>query len=374
MSWERVIGQQRVKQLLRRMHENERMPHAMLFHGPDGVGKEAAAIELARTLNCERGQWDPCGTCTACRGIASLRHPSLKLIFAMPSKDEEKTAVDKLDAAELEEMNQQIAEKAENPYHHIRMSKASGIKVSSVRDIRRESAFRAGSGGRTVVLICEADLMNVSAANALLKTLEEPSGELLLLLTTSRKDALLPTIISRCQSIRFDPLTEVDIRDGLLRERDVERDQIEAASHLAAGSYAAALDMAREGGLISREEVLAYVRDVVLNNPIKLFDRIQDILGREDRQTLGRFLISVASWFRDVSALHEGAGHLINADLSDSLEKFAVHYPDADCSRAIDEIEEVIALLRKNVHLATVMIVLSHRLRRCIIPPAASSA
>jgi DNA polymerase-3 subunit delta' len=225
-----------------------------------------------------------------------------------------------------------------------------------------------------VVLICEADLMNVSAANALLKTLEEPSGELLLLLTTSRKDALLPTIISRCQSIRFDPLTEVDIRDGLLRERDVERDQIEAASHLAAGSYAAALDMAREGGLISREEVLAYVRDVVLNNPIKLFDRIQDILGREDRQTLGRFLISVASWFRDVSALHEGAGHLINADLSDSLEKFAVHYPDADCSRAIDEIEEVIALLRKNVHLATVMIVLSHRLRRCIIPPAASSA
>ncbi|MDT8325495.1 MAG: AAA family ATPase, partial [Bacteroidota bacterium] len=302
--------------------------------------------------------------------IAALRHPSLKLIFALPSKDDEQSAVDKLTPDEVDEMNQQIAEKAENPYHRIRMSKASGIKVSSVRDIRREAAFRAGKGGRTVVLISEADRMNSSAANALLKTLEEPGGDLLLILTTSRKDALLPTIISRCQSVRFDPLGEADIRAGLLREAGLQRDQVDVAAQLAAGSYAAALEMAHEGGLISREEVLLYLRDVVLNNPVKLHARIQAILGREDRQTLSRFLISVASWFRDVRALQEGASRLINDDLRDPLEKFAAHYPDADCSRAVDGIEDVIALLQKNVHLATVMIVLSHRLRSCIIPPS----
>jgi DNA polymerase-3 subunit delta' len=369
MSWERIIGQHRVKQLMRRMYESNRMPHAMLFHGPEGVGKDAVAIAIARTLNCEGGAWDPCGSCAACRGIAALRHPSLKLIFALPSKDDEHSAVDKLSADELDEMNQQISEKAENPYHRIRMSKASVIKVSSVRDIRKEASFRAGKGGRTVVLISEADRMNSSAANALLKTLEEPGGDLLLILTTARKDALLPTIVSRCQSIRFDPLSEDDIRDGLLRERDLQRDQVDAAAHLAAGSYAAAMEMAREGGLLSREEVLQYVRDVVLNNPVKLHARIQGILGKEDRQTLVRFLVSVASWFRDVRALHEGAPGLINSDLREPLEKFAAHYPEADCTRAVDEIEHVIALLQKNVHLATVMIVLSHRLRSCIVPP-----
>ncbi len=370
MSWDRIIGQHRVKQLLRRMFDNERIPHAMLFFGPDGVGKDATAITFARTLNCERGDWDPCGSCPACRGIADLRHPNLKLVFAMPAKADEHSALDKLTPDELEELNQQITEKAENPYHHIRMAKASGIKVSSVRDIRHAAGFRAGSGGRTVVVISEADRLNTSAANALLKTLEEPGGDLLLILTTSRKEALLPTIISRCQSIRFDPLSEEHIREGLLRERDLPRENIDAAAHLAAGSYAAALEMAREDGLISRDDVLQYVRDVVLNNPVKLYDRIQGILGRDDRQTLPRFLISVASWFRDVRALHEGAERLINTDLRDPLEKFAAHYPDADCSRAVDEIERVIALLPKNVHLATLMIVLSHRLRSCIIPPS----
>ncbi|MCB2206468.1 DNA polymerase III subunit delta' [bacterium] len=370
MSWDRIIGQQRVKQLLQRMLESERIPHALLFYGPEGVGKEAAAITFARALNCEQGGWEPCGTCASCRGMAELHHPNLKLIFALPSKDDESSAVDKLSSDELEEMHQQIAEKAENLYHRIRMSKASVIKVSSVRDIRREAAFRAGKGGRTVVVICEADLMNSSAANALLKTLEEPGGDLLLILCTSRKDALLPTIVSRCQSIRFDTLPEELIREALQREQDVQREQVDAAAHLSGGNYAAALEMAREGGLISREEVLQYVRDVVLNNPIKLFDRIQGILGREDRQTLSRFLISVGSWFRDVEALQAGAQNIINTDLRDPLEKFAAHYPDADCSRAVDEIEHVIALLRKNVHLATVMIVLSHRLRSCIIPPS----
>ena len=374
MSWERIIGQERVKQLLRRMFESGRIPHALLFHGPEGTGKEAAAIAFARSLNCERGEWEPCGSCGPCRGIAALRHPSLKLVFSMPSKEDEHTAVDKLSSDELEEMHQQIEEKAANPYHRIRMSKASGIKISSIRDIRREAAYRADGRGRTVVVVCEADRMNANAANALLKTLEEPGGDLLLILATSRKDALLPTIRSRCQSVRFDPVREDDIREGLLRMQDVERSQVDAAAQLAGGSFAAALEMAREGGMISREETLEYIRSVVLNNPQKLFDRIQGVLAQEDRQTLSRFLVSVASWFRDVRALHEGADRLINADLREPLQRFAEHYPDADCSKAIDEIEEVIALLRKNVHLATLMIVLSHRLRRCIIPPADARA
>ncbi|MBN1448971.1 MAG: DNA polymerase III subunit delta' [Bacteroidetes bacterium] len=372
MAWDRIIGQQRIKQLLQRMYSNNRIPHALLFHGPDGVGKEAVALEFARVLNCAAGEWDACGTCPSCRAMAKLQHPHLKLVFALPARgeDQDDSAVDKLSSDEVEEINAQIAEKAANPYHRIVIPKASIIKISSIRDIRREASFRAGSG-RTVVVICEADRMNPQAANALLKTLEEPSGDLLLILTTSRRDALLPTILSRCQLLRFDMLSEDDILAGLQRLPDIDRDSIVAAAHLAAGNYRIAMEMVHEGGLLGREEVLEYVRAVVLNNPVRLMQRIQQILDQEDRQTLARFLVSVASWFRDVLALQEGADRLINSDFRDSIEKFAVHYPDARCSEAVSEIENSIALIPKNVHLVTMMIVLSQRLRRCIIEPGA---
>lgn len=367
MSWDSVIGQQRVKQLLRTMFEGGRVPHAMIFHGPEGTGKDAAALMLARALNCEAGNFAPCDRCESCRSMMTLRYPRLKLVFPMPAKDDESSAVDKLTEDELEEMNAMIAAKAENPYHRMGMAKAAGIKISSVRDIRKEAAFRSGARGRTVILISEADRMNSSAANALLKTLEEPTGDLLLLLTTSRKDSLLPTIISRCQLLRFELLPQREILDALLRQSEIDPEDARDAAQLCGGSYGLALQLAREGGLISREEVLTYLRAVVAYNPHRLMERIQVILGKEDRQALIRFLVAVAGWFRDVLAVQSGAGdHLLSTDLREPITKFAEHYPEADCSSAVDVIESCIDLVGKNVHLANLMIVLSQRLRRCI--------
>lgn len=370
MSWDQIIGQQRVKQLLRGMCESGRLPHALLFHGPEGTGKDAAALMLARALNCREGVFDPCGRCPSCQSMQRLRHPRLKLVFPLVSKADEDSAVDKLSDEELEEINAQIDAKAENPYHHMRMAKAAGIKISSVRDIRREAAFRAGTDGRTVVLISDADRMNSNAANALLKTLEEPTGDLLLILTTARKDSLLPTIISRCQLLRFEPLQERDIHDALLRRPDISKEEAGAAAQLSGGSFGLALQLALEGGLIKREEVLAYLRAIVAGNPNKLMERIQTILAEDDKQTLVRFLVVVATWFRDVLAVQSGAAErVLNADFREPIRKFAEHYPDADCSRAVDEIAYFIDLVHKNVHLVNLMIVLSKRLRRCIIPP-----
>ncbi|PLX28313.1 MAG: DNA polymerase III subunit delta' [Ignavibacteria bacterium] len=374
MSWDRIVGQKRVQQLLQRMHEHDRIPHALLFYGQEGSGKDAVALEFARVLNCEGASWNACGSCPSCRAMDTLQHPRLKLIFALPAKKDEDGATDKLSEDELDDIQEQIAEKAENPYHRIHVNKATDIKISSIRGIRKEAAFRAKEGGRTVVVISEADRMNRNSANALLKTLEEPGGDLLLILTTSRKDSLLPTIISRCQLVRFDLLGTADIRDHLHREPDVNRETVETAAHLSAGNYRAALEMAREDGLIGREAVLEYIRSVVLNNPIKLMDNIQQILGREDRQTLSRFLTAVASWFRDVMALREGVDSLMNSDFEDALRRFSEHYPDTRCSAAIDEIERSIALVRKNVHLTTLMIVLSQRLRKHIVTPANEGA
>lgn len=368
MSWDSIVGQQRVKGMLRRMIESGRLPHALLFHGPAGSGKDAMAIELARVLNCERGGDAACGECPSCEMMDSLRHPNLRLVFPLPARDDESSPLDKFTPEEMEEVNAQIDEKAANPYHRILIPKASGIKVSSIREIRRDASFRAQGKGRLVVIISEAERMNPNAANALLKTLEEPGGDMLLVLTTSQRDALLPTIRSRCQLIRFDPLRPEDIRVALMRRHGIEEGIAEAAARMASGSFGDALDMALAGQVVTREEVLEYIRAVVRNNPMQLHGIIQQAIGKDDRQAAIRFLVAVGSWFRDVLLLHEGlAEGLMNEDLRDALTRFAEHYPHVHCGKALEEIDNAIEMIQKNLHLVNLMIVLSQRLRRCIV-------
>ena len=369
MSWNSIIGQQRVKQLLRRILETNRLPHALLFYGPDGVGKEAVALELAKVLNCERGGWDACGECPTCMQMATLRHPRLKLIFGMPSKPEEKSAIDKFSETELAEFHALLDAKASNPYTKMIMGKAAGIKVSSIRDLRHDAIFRTDGIGRTVVIVCDADTMNPNAANALLKTLEEPTGDLLLILCTSSRERLLPTIVSRCQQIRFEPLRDEDIRAGLEALDEFDGKHIAAGVQYAAGSFREAVRAARDSGIIPRTEVLLFLREVVSYNPSRLIPKIQEYAARDDRRAVELFLRAVAEWFRDVDAVQAGeTARLRNAELRDPIEKFAGHYTQVHCADAVFAIENTIELLGRNVHLTTALIVLAQNLRRSIVP------
>ncbi len=373
MAWSDIIGQQRVKDILKRLIESDRLPHAMLFYGPSGAGQEAAALELAKTLNCEKQRGYACGDCPTCRQFAGLRHPRLVLVFPLPSKQGETSAYDKMTAQELEEINEQIALKAANPYHQIAVPKASGIKVSSVRDILREGAFRSSGKGRTVVCIFDADKMNQNAANALLKSLEEPTGDLMFILSTSERDAVLPTIRSRCQALRFEPLSEDDIIAGLRREGEFSDEKIKTCAQLAGGSYTAARSLLTEENMIEREEVREYLRQVVMYKPVELMNRLQHYASRDDRRQVTFFLSLVQLWFRDILAVREGAPQrVVNKDFLESLEKFAAHYPHADCNYAITLIENTIDMVNKNVHLMNALLVLSQRLRLAIIRQNAS--
>ncbi len=364
-----IVGQQRVLALLKTLFERGRLPHALLLYGPEGSGKEAVAIELARALNCERGTWEACGACESCVRMRTLQHPRFHLVFPMPSKEDESTAIDKFKEDELAEYREQIELKAANPYHRIAMAKAQGIKISSIRDIRHASAFRAGGGGRTVVLICEADRMNTNAANALLKTLEEPTGDLLLVLSTAKRDALLPTIVSRCQQVRFDPLTATDIEAALQQVPDADPARIPVAARLSAGNYRLALELATDTALIDRAELRMFLVAVVRNDPVELMQKISKFGARDDRRALLTFLAGLEGWFRDVLAVQVGHREgIINTDLEESIVKFAQHYTGTDAAEAIDAIEDVIDRLQKNVHVTTLLIVLAQRLRRAIHP------
>src|SRR5215208_1978559 len=175
-----IFGHDAAIDFLRRALNADRLPHALIFAGPAGVGKGTTARALSKLFLCEKPQADsPCGKCDSCRVFDADNHPDFHLVYRQLIRLEKES------------------------------SKAKALPVDVVRDFLVGPANRKPSMGRGKVFVVEeAELMNATAQNALLKTLEEPYGRALIVLLTDQPGALLPTIRSRCQTVRFGALDE----------------------------------------------------------------------------------------------------------------------------------------------------------------------
>ncbi|NOY06673.1 MAG: AAA family ATPase [Chlorobi bacterium] len=373
MSWNRIIGQERVLRLLRSTFEHDRLPHAFLFHGPPGTGKDAVAIELARTLNCLAGTWEACGACPSCRQMDTLQHPNLDLVFPLPpGKNEEKQhdPYEKLTEAVIREIRDEIAAKGKDPYHPIEIRRASVIKINSIRNIKRKAAMRVGQHQRHVVIICGAEKMKADAANSLLKTLEEPNAGQLIILTTPAPDALLPTIISRCQVVRFDPIPEPEIARALVERELCDEDTAGALARLAEGSFRKALEYTDPEVRSRRSLVVEFMRAVYAGNSTGIMKELDPIVSSRDRQEAIRFLQALEDWFHDVIAIREGREDRIrHFDNREAVTKFAQLFASIPCEDALQEIEKTIEYVTGNVHLTLALVNLAHKLHRRLQPP-----
>lgn len=192
MPWHSIRGHDAVVASLKRSLERGRLPHALLFVGPEGVGKRTFALKLAQALLCERvseGELDPCEACPSCLQVKAGNHPDV-LQVARP------------------------ADKHELP-------------IAVIRDLCLDLGLKPMRGQRKVAIVNDADDLNDEAANAFLKTLEEPPpGSVLILIATSA-EAQLETILSRCRVVRFEPLAEVELA-AVLQEQGVASDAAEA--------------------------------------------------------------------------------------------------------------------------------------------------
>jgi DNA polymerase-3 subunit delta' len=192
VSWHSVRGHDRVVASLRQAVAQGRLPHALLFVGPDGVGKRTFALTFAKGLLCERvdaARLDPCENCPSCRQIEAGTHPDVLQVARPEDKHE--------------------------------------LPIRSIRQLCLDLGLKPARGTRKVAIVDDADDLNDEAANAFLKTLEEPPpGSVLILIGTSA-ELQLETIVSRCQVVRFDPLGEADLA-ALLREQGVTPDPAEA--------------------------------------------------------------------------------------------------------------------------------------------------
>lgn len=367
MSWESVIGQDRAKTILRSSISHDRVSHAYLFSGPEGVGKDAMAIEFAKTLNCDRRSDESCGGCVSCSRISMLQHPNVRFVHALPVGKNE-TAGDppllRLTESDLSLVRDEIAKKSANPYHQLSIPRATNIKINSVREIRRESALALASTGKRVFIFSGAEDMSDEAANSLLKTLEEPHEDTILVLTTSHPDQLLPTILSRCQHIRFDPLREVDISEALQQRKGLPAAEARIIAQLARGSYLLASEMTGSSVAERRLEAVGFLRLALYLPRPDLLAEIERLSTSYPRTEMEAFLMLLQSWLHDAMLVHEGLETA--AYESEALGKFVRHHTAAEYVHAIGSIDRAISLLNKNVYIPLILIQLAITLQKNI--------
>ena len=361
MPWSQIIEQQAAVHHLQETLASQRVGHAYLFHGPVGVGKRAAAQALAQALQCRDDANPPCGMCAACRRIDRLTHPDVHVLAPLPS---DATAED------VESFRKNLAE---NPYaastaamrgkgRGVRRSAFSVDRVHS--EIHQVEALHAVEGPYKVFILLRAEAMAPQAANAFLKVLEEPTPMTVFVLTTSRIDLLLPTIVSRCQTVAFTALSRESIEKGLLERDGMDPSSAATYAALSGGSYARALELSNNPDLKQeREDVIEFLRQSYMQTPSKLAPLI-DHMARLGRDRLEDVLLLMLSWIRDLvhyRAMGTDAA-LENIDYQSSVQRFTQNMPSADLDAMATIVEKAITLTSQNVHASLLLTVLSQRL------------
>jgi DNA polymerase-3 subunit delta' len=316
-----LAGNQRVKDILRRMLAAGRVPGALLFAGEDGVGKKLFALELAKALNCHAPVGvEACDRCSSCKRISQSKFPDYT------DADDNKKKLIRSDHPDVA---------LARPYNRL-------LRIGPMREIEQEANFRPFEGKARIFIIEEADKLNPFSSNALLKTLEEPPPTSHLILITSRPASLLPTIRSRCQMLPFAPLTPAEIEAHLLKDKQASPKDARLLSRIARGSIGRALATDLETYRMQRESMLDVLSALALTNDRARLLRASEEMNdakRKDEYELRLDLL--ATLIRDVWTLSLGVPdeQVANEDLRAQLSKIVSRIESRRAAHWLSQIE-----------------------------------
>ncbi|MBN2601686.1 MAG: DNA polymerase III subunit delta' [Candidatus Marinimicrobia bacterium] len=352
-----LINQKKNLDYLRNIIKNERVGNAYLFYGPEGSGSEGFALEFAAMLNCGSESESPCGSCHSCKKMHCLEHANLEMVYPIPIRKDQGSDSDpfkKFTNAEIEEIQEIIQKKAQNPYSKIIIPKAKHIPINFIREIKRKTYLRSQESGWKVIVIFDAHLLTEPAANAFLKILEEPPEKSTFILSTSNINAILPTISSRCQPLFFPALAPSHLRDYLLT-KNVPEDHIKLIIRLSAGDVNQAINLLDADIETFESMTLEIMRAVAVWNVKNIYNYVESLtaLYREDSTQFNQVLLSVSFWFRDAILLKTQTDpeELVHSNLQEEIAKFVNAFPEFDPYFALSSVENCIDFINRNVYI-----------------------
>ena len=279
MGFEAIIGHRQQIRLLENAIQHQRVAHAYLFEGPDGIGKRLVAQFFARIILCENSSG--CGHCNACSQAAAGSHPDLHPVEA----------------------------------------EGNSIKIEQIRGLQAQLVLRSFSGQGKVCLIDDADLMTREAANALLKTLEEPVAGTFIILISNHPEVLLPTILSRCQRVTFSRLPQQELVRHLRHELSVSSAEATVLAAISDGSFKKALGQNQDLYLKKRVELIQALSALSATSTIQTFEFAQYLKGEKD--LLDEILGIFEMFYRDLLLHKQGQPEtaMINQDLMPLIQQ-----------------------------------------------------
>lgn len=318
-----VVGHDRIVSALERSLKEGHLGHAYLFVGPRHVGKMTLALELARALNC-RAPARPCGECSACRRIAAGKHPDVLIVQLSPLGEDDSAANIKT------------------------------IGVDQIREVERIIGFKAYEGGYRVVIIAGADHMSEGAANSLLKTLEEPPADTVLILLAMDESALLPTIVSRCRRFDLRPLPAPEIERVLIEKWAVAPEKARLLARVCRGCIGWAIEAARNEDMMEERaaklETLLGISGTDIMGRFKLAAAMAEDFGRH-RPAAREQLELWLDWWRDVLLTKSGCVESVsNVDRPEELRRYAGQLGLREIGGAIKSIQTTIRELEGNAN------------------------
>ncbi|MGP0565090.1 MULTISPECIES: DNA polymerase III subunit delta' [unclassified Nitrospina] len=322
MHFETILGQDQAKHILDRALEQGTVAHAYLYFGPESVGKKRTALEFAKALNCaETGPQAACGACPSCRKIEQGQHPDV--FFLEPIKKPS--------------------------------SRDTSINIDEIRELQKKLGFTPYEGRYKVAVVDGVEKMNLQACNAFLKTLEEPPAATVLVLVTANPYQMLPTIISRCQGVRFHPLPQDALNSILKAHPDTQGmldEEIELRVLRSQGQVARAL--AEDVAEIARyrEELLALLGQLSFRRMDLLFAWCRETGRGQDLSQIKKILEELLGLLRDVALLQVGCGAEIlnNRDLAGRLAPLAQAKPRSAVLSMMESVFRTRNLLDRNAN------------------------
>lgn len=291
-----IKGQRRALGVLSGLFDSKRIPHAMIFSGPDGVGKRLTAERFANALVCRGVETVPCKECEPCRRMAAGTFPDV--ISVEVQEDRTK------------------------------------ILIEQIREIERILAYHPFYGECRVVIIDPADRMSNGSFAAILKTLEEPPDGAHFILVTSRASSLPATISSRCQTVRFSPLSLEDIAE--IVKKDGHTEMVKEASILSMGSVSRAESMIKGGLLKLREELIGALSKMKLNDP-ETVDELSQRVSKLKNE-VPEILDMLKLWYRDV-IIYNLTGSFENIVNRDLIERWGGGWSKTRHDSLIESVE-----------------------------------
>jgi DNA polymerase-3 subunit delta' len=308
-----IINQERPVRILTNLLHRGNIPHALLFSGIDGTGKKEAAMAMVMGINCRTtaeaaassdASVDPdahqgmppngttpagaCGVCAACRKIQSGTHPDI---------------------------------------HYLEPA-GSAIKIAQIRELAERVALKPYEARHRGIILVDAHKMNASAANALLKLLEEPPERTLFVLTAPQPGDLLPTVASRCQHIRFNPISRRQLQEALIDRHQVTEEEARIVAALAGGSIKRAVEMVQSNWMSRRNWLIREFMALSLKSIHHLLALAEELA--RSREKLHEGLDILQGWLRDLLIHRYAPDKILNADLMEPVPREAAGWhPEA---------------------------------------------